>query len=80
MSNWALANVILIVGGLVTILAASLFRSAENPHPFYHPIFLGHFGWKKEWWTGPGYVLQRIGTIMTSVGFLSLAIYYLRRI
>ena len=63
-----------IFGGLAMILAANLFRTPKHPHPFYHPLFLGHLGWKKEWWTKPGYVLQRIGPIIMGIGFLVSAV------
>ena len=79
MSTWAWLNASLICGGLAIILAANFFRTPENPRPFYHPIFLGHFGWKREWWTKPGYVLQRGGTILMSIGFLSAAVYFLNK-
>lgn len=68
-----------ISSGLGMILAANLFKTRDHPYPFYHPVFLGHFGWKKEWWTKPGYSLQRIGAILKGVGFLIIAISYLVR-
>lgn len=68
-----------IFGGLGMILAANLFKTPDHPHPFYHPIFLGHRGWKREWWTRPGYILQRIGPIIMGVGFLVSAVSYFMR-
>lgn len=79
MRLWSIANAILIFGGIGLILAANLYRTEKNPHPFYHPIFLGHLGWKKEWWTKPGYLLQRIGPILMTVGLLSSAVYWWMR-
>lgn len=79
MLAWKIVNAFLIFGGLSTILAANFYRTEKNPRPFYHPTFLGHFGWKKDWWRGPGYLLQRIGTIMISAGFLSSAVYWWMR-
>jgi hypothetical protein len=79
MNTWALVNAALIIGGLALIVAANFFRTPKNPRPFYHPIFLGHFGWKKEWWITPGYVMQRLGTILLSTGSLSLAVYFIAK-
>ena len=69
----------LIGCGLGMILAANFFRTPEHPHPFYYPVLFGHLGWKKEWWTRPGYILQRIGQILTTAGFLLMAISYILR-
>lgn len=69
-----------IFGGLLMILSAGFFRTPQHPHRFIHPLFLGHFGWKKEWWTKPGYLLQRIGPILMATGFLCSAISYLAMI
>lgn len=65
--------------GLGMILAANLFRTSEHPHPFYHPVLFGHLGWKREWWTRPGYILQRTGPILMNAGFLLMAILYISR-
>ncbi|MDX9858823.1 MAG: hypothetical protein RBT76_13610 [candidate division Zixibacteria bacterium] len=75
----AVISLSFIGGGIAMILVANFFRTPENPRPFYHPVFLGHFGWKKEWWTPPGYVLQRIGPILVTAGFLLIAISYFMR-
>ena len=75
----AVISLSLIGCGIGMILMANLYRTPANPHPFYHPIFLGHLGWKKEWWSRPGYILQRIGPILTTAGFLLGAISYFMR-
>lgn len=75
----AVTSLSLVGCGIGMILMANLFRTPENPHSFYHPIFLGHLGCKREWWSGPGYILQRIGQILTTAGFLLIAVSYFMR-
>lgn len=64
-----------MVFGLLSILVATKYRTAEHP-VWYRAALVSPYGWKKNWWTQTGYWFQRVGTLLLFIGLIAGTIYW----